>query len=163
MSLVAASSIHGRGDENNSDVGGRVGGCAVFDLDTRYDHSRGVSIFGRIGDAFNRTCANFGVLGDNVFTDPGQSFEGANPRAELSRSHRVPRSIRVGLHAGLRSRAHQNYTARVQSRAISDPGKTDNHAVALRQASVAPTAKRRGATSATGASGLMNMNWMTRR
>ena len=52
-----------------------------------------------------------------------------------------------------------------QSCAITQPGNTDTHSVAARQARLAPSAKRRVPTKRAGAdaAGLMNMNWITRR
>ena len=52
----------------------------------------------------------------------------------------------------------------LQKRAITRPGNTDSSSAAVRQARLAPSARRCARPSAvTGASGLMNMNWITRR
>ncbi len=97
IGLNAASSVYARGDENNLDVNGRVGGYVVLNLDTRYQFNRRLSLFARIDNLFNRAYANFGILGDNVFTGPNQTFDGANPRAELFRGYAAPRLFWVGL------------------------------------------------------------------
>ena len=96
-SAQIAGSVYARGDENNLDANGRVPGYALLNLDTRFEVARGWQLFARIDNVFDRRYANFGVLGQNVFTGPGQTFDGANPRAEQFRGNGAPRGAWVGL------------------------------------------------------------------
>jgi iron complex outermembrane recepter protein len=97
VSLLMASAVHARGDENNLDANGRVPGYAVVNLDTRWQLTRQVSIFARIDNALDRRYANFGVTGLNVFTGPARSFDASNPRAEQFRGFGAPRGAWVGV------------------------------------------------------------------
>ena len=94
--LLYASSVYARGDENNSDARGRVPGYSVLNLDTRYTLQKGWDVFARINNLFNREYANIGVLGQNAFTGPGNSFDGANPVGEQFRGYGAPRGIWIG-------------------------------------------------------------------
>ena len=96
--LQLASKQYARGDENNLDASGRVPGYALLNLDTRYQVGPALQLFARVDNVFNRRYANFGVLGDNVFTGPGQGFDPANPRAEQFRGNGTPRGAWVGVH-----------------------------------------------------------------
>ena len=89
--------VHARGDENNLDTNGQVPGYALLNLDTRYQVSRNVQLFARANNVFDRRYANFGVLGDNVFTGPSRAFDAANPRAEQFRGYGTPRGAWVGV------------------------------------------------------------------
>ncbi len=95
--LQGATKVYARGDENNLDAHGQVPGYALLNLDTRYQLSRGLQLFARVDNVFNRRYANFGVLGDNVFTGPSQSFDPANARAEQFRGYGTPRGAWLGL------------------------------------------------------------------
>ena len=97
LSLIAADSVYARGDENNRDANGRVSGWTVVNLDTLYELEHGLSLFARVDNLFNRDYANFGILGQNVFTGPGQSYDGANPVDQQFRGHGVPRGAWAGL------------------------------------------------------------------
>ena len=99
-SLLVASGVYARGDENNLDANGRVPGYAVVNLDTRWKLTRQVSLFARIDNVLDRRYANFGVTGTNVFTGPAHSFDGANPRAEQFRGYGAPRGAWVGVQYG---------------------------------------------------------------
>lgn len=95
--LLYSSSVHARGDENNSDARGKVPGYTVVNLDTRYRVTKGWEVFGRINNLFDREYANLGVLGLNAFSGPGRAFDGANPVAEQFRGYGAPRGIWVGM------------------------------------------------------------------
>ena len=69
--LVANSSIRSRGDENNQDAHGVVPGYAVLNLDGAWRFAKDWELFARIDNVFNRDYANFGILGFNVFPNPG--------------------------------------------------------------------------------------------
>ena len=97
LNLLGASGVYARGDENNLDVNGRVGGYAVVNLDTRYQVTRGLSLFARVDNLFDRRYANFAILGRNVFTGSGQSFDGTNSRPEQFRGHGAPRGAWLGM------------------------------------------------------------------
>ncbi|HEV7912967.1 MAG TPA: TonB-dependent receptor [Albitalea sp.] len=95
--LLASGSVYARGDENNRDANGRVPGYAVLNLDTRLRLGKALEWFARLDNALDRSYANFGILGENVFTGPARSFDGANPRAEQFRGHGAPRGAWAGL------------------------------------------------------------------
>ena len=94
--VVYSSSVHARGDENNSDARGKVPGYGVLNLDTRYTIRKGWDVFARVNNLFNREYANLGVLGLNAFAGPGNSFDGANPVGEQFRGYGAPRGIWIG-------------------------------------------------------------------
>ena len=96
-SLLVASSVHARGDENNLDANGRVPGYAVVNLDTAWQLTRRVSLFARIDNALDRRYASFGVTGMNVFTGPARSFDVPNARAEQFRGYGAPRGVTAGV------------------------------------------------------------------
>ena len=79
------------------DVHGRVPGYARLDLDTRYTANRRLQVHARIDNALDRRYANFGILGENVFTGPGRSFGAAHPRAEQFLGRGAPRGVSIGL------------------------------------------------------------------
>ena len=95
--VLVASHVYARGDENNLDASGQVPGYAVLNLDTRVQVLKNLQLFARIDNVFNRRYANFGVLGENVFTGPGQSFDAANPRTEQFRGYGTPRGAWAGV------------------------------------------------------------------
>ena len=95
--LVANASSRARGDENNQDVTGAVPGYAVLNLDGRYRVGRGLEVFARINNVFDRRYANFGILGQNVFNGPGRSFDPLNPVNESFRGLGAPRGAWLGL------------------------------------------------------------------
>lgn len=91
------SGQYARGDENNKDVNGQVPGYAVFNLDARWGLGGGWQIQANIANLFDRRYASFGVLGQNFFTGPGNSFDAANLRAEQFRTPGAPFGVWVGL------------------------------------------------------------------
>ncbi|MFZ2649963.1 MAG: TonB-dependent receptor, partial [Burkholderiaceae bacterium] len=95
--VVTSSSSHARGDENNQDLSGAVPGYAVLNLDGRYRLGKHFEAFARINNVFDRRYANFGILGQNVFTGPGRSFDPANPANESFRGLGAPRGAWLGL------------------------------------------------------------------
>lgn len=95
--LQLASSIYARGDENNSDVNGRVPGYGLLNLDTRYALTARWKLFARIDNVLSRDYSNFAILGQNVFTGPGQTLDAANARNEQFRGHGTPRGAWVGV------------------------------------------------------------------
>ena len=69
--------IYSRGNENNLDPNGRVGGYTVFNLDASMHVNKQLEVFARINNLLNRQYANFGVLGANYFSGPGNSYNAA--------------------------------------------------------------------------------------
>ena len=94
---IYSSSVYTRGDENNQDANGRVPGYAVVNLDGRFSLAQGFELFARVANLFDRKYSNFGILGQNFFTGPGRSFDGANPAMEQFRGYGVPRGVWAGL------------------------------------------------------------------
>ena len=99
-SALVTGSLYARGDENNRDVHGRVAGRGRLDLDARFRASRRIQLLARIDNVFDRRAADFAVLGRNVFTGPGGSFDPAGARAEPFLGRGAPRSIGIGLDCG---------------------------------------------------------------
>jgi outer membrane receptor protein involved in Fe transport len=95
--VIYSSSVFARGDENNRDVNGRIPGYAVVNLDGRYAVAKGLDLFARVVNLFDKRYANFGLLGENLFTGPGRTFDGANGINEQFRGPGVPRGAWVGL------------------------------------------------------------------
>jgi outer membrane receptor protein involved in Fe transport len=91
--VVAQSGQYARGDENNADVNGKVPGFARVDLDAAWRIGRGWTASVQVDNAFGRRYSTFGVLGQNVFTAPGRTFDasGATWRFEQYRSSGAPR------------------------------------------------------------------------
>ena len=97
LSSSSSSGIYARGDENNQDVQGQVSGFSVLNMDTRYQFSKNMELFASISNLLDRTYANFGTLGRNVFTGPEQSFNALAPRYEKFLGYGAPRGAWVGL------------------------------------------------------------------
>ncbi len=100
LSMFAASSVRARGDENNRDANGHVGGVAVFSADSRLQLSKRLAVFARVDNLLDRSYSNFGTLANNVFTGADRSPDLANPRAEQFRGYGAPRGARLGLEYG---------------------------------------------------------------
>jgi iron complex outermembrane recepter protein len=97
-SLIAASDQFARGDENNQDVHGPVPGYAIVNLDARYQANRNWQFFGRIDNLFDRHYQTFGVLGQNAFIGPNNTFDMSGASAtEQFRSPGAPLGIWVGV------------------------------------------------------------------
>ena len=84
---------YARGDENNRDANGPLPAFGVAFLTGRYVPAHGWEIGLKIDNVFNRRHENFGVLGQNFFTGPGNSFNPAAPVAEQFRSPGAPRAV----------------------------------------------------------------------
>jgi outer membrane receptor protein involved in Fe transport len=99
VSVVAQSNQYARGDENNQDANGPVSGYAIVNLDARWRLAGGWELFANVNNLFDRRYSTFGVLGQNVFTGPGNSFDptGATWRNEQFRTVGVPRGAWLGL------------------------------------------------------------------
>lgn len=95
--VLYASAVYARGDENNQDANGKVPGYTVVNLDSRYALTKGLELFLRVNNLFDRRYANVGVLGSNVFTGPGRTFDAANAANEQFRGYGAPRGAWIGL------------------------------------------------------------------
>lgn len=102
-SLQAASRQFARGDENNQDVHGPVPGYVVLNLDARYLLSRRWELLFKLNNLLDERYENFGVLGENFFRGPGNTFDPGSAAPEQFRSPGAPRAAWVGLRYTLRS------------------------------------------------------------
>jgi outer membrane receptor protein involved in Fe transport len=97
---------YARGDENNRDANGPLAAYSVAYLWVRYAPAKGWELALKVDNLFNRRYESFGVLGQNFFTGPGNTFDVRPPRRTSNFAHR-PR------HAQLRiSRATSGRTGR---------------------------------------------------
>ena len=76
---------------------GKVPGYTVVNLDSRYKATKEVELFARVNNLFDRTYANFGLLGHNNFANPQRNFDPANGLAEQFRGYGAPRGIWIGV------------------------------------------------------------------
>lgn len=90
-------SIFARGDENNQDVNGQIGSYFLIDLDATWNVTKQLQVFALVTNLLNRQYASFGILGQNFFTGPGHTFDGANPANEQFLGVGAPRGAWVGL------------------------------------------------------------------
>jgi outer membrane receptor protein involved in Fe transport len=95
--LLCRSAVFARGDENNRDRNGRVPGYAVFNLNASWRVSKGLELFALVDNIFDVRYANFGILGQNVFTGPGRTFHPDSPVAEQFRGPGAPRGAWIGV------------------------------------------------------------------
>lgn len=91
------SSQYARGDENNQDANGKLGGYFLLNLDARYQFNKQLSFFGRIDNVFDRDYQTLGVLGENFFNGPGRTFDATNVTNDQFRSAGAPRAFWVGI------------------------------------------------------------------
>ena len=103
-SVVAAASQFAHGDESNDDAHGRVPGYAVVHLDAQWSVTPRLALFAQVTNLFDRRYYNFGLLGQNVFTGPGNAYgpaSGSEPVPEQFRAVGAPRAVLVGLRYAL--------------------------------------------------------------
>jgi iron complex outermembrane receptor protein len=108
-SVVYASSQYAHGDENNQDSHGAVPGYTVVNLDAQFKLMPALQVFASIGNLFNRSYQNFGLLGANAFTGPGRTFGpalGLEPVSEQFRGLGTPRGFWIGLRYAFAGTAH---------------------------------------------------------
>ncbi len=92
----AASYQYAFGNENNLDPNGVVPGYMIFNLNASYRAARGLTLFLRVDNLFNRDYYTFGTLGTNSFTGPGNAFS-ASGQAATFLSPGAPRGAWIGL------------------------------------------------------------------
>lgn len=97
MSVNYGSNVYARGDENNQDANGKVPGYTLVNLDGRHTIAKGLDIYARVTNLFDRKYANFGILGENFFNGPERSFDSTNATAEQYRGPGAPRGAWVGV------------------------------------------------------------------
>jgi outer membrane receptor protein involved in Fe transport len=95
--LILNGASYARGDENNQDAGGRVGGYAVLNLDTTWQIAKGVELFARANNVFDRRYSNFGVLGSNVFANASHTFDPENAHSETFLGQGAPFGAWLGV------------------------------------------------------------------
>ena len=65
-----------RGNENNADPAGKIGGYTVVNLDTRYQFAgTGWNVFARVNNLFDRDYSTGGALLTNSFTGAANTFD----------------------------------------------------------------------------------------
>jgi len=81
------------------DVNGPVPGYAVVNFDARYRLARNLDLLGAVNNVFDRQYQTFGLLGQNVFTAPGNAFDStaASFRPEQFRAAAAPRTAWIGI------------------------------------------------------------------
>lgn len=99
VNVIGQTSLYARGDENNEDVNGPVPGYVVVNLDAHYDLSSRWHLFARIDNLFDRRYFTYGLLGENVLTAPGNTFDttGTSWRPEQFRTVGAPRGAWIGV------------------------------------------------------------------
>jgi iron complex outermembrane receptor protein len=97
VSVICASAIFARGDENNRDVNGRIPGYAVVHLGASWRVSKAVEIFAKVDNVFDVRYANFGILGENFFTGPSRTFASEGAVTEQFRGPGAPLGAWLGL------------------------------------------------------------------
>lgn len=98
VTILGQSDLYARGDENNQDDNGPVPGFVLVNLDAHYDLSSQWQLFARIDNLLDRRYFTYGVLGENVFTAPGNTFDstGATWRSEQFRTVGAERGVWIG-------------------------------------------------------------------
>ncbi|HXZ59881.1 MAG TPA: TonB-dependent receptor [Steroidobacteraceae bacterium] len=102
-SILVASGVYARGDENNADRNGPLPGFVLVNLDARCRISGNLELFARVNNALDARYYDFGILGENFFTGPDHSFgpaAGAAPVATQFRGPGAPAGVWVGLRYG---------------------------------------------------------------
>ncbi len=94
-----------RGDENNADAGGALPSYRVFNLASSHDIGRGWDMLLKVDNLFNRRFQSFGVLGQNFFTGPGQTFDADAAAAEQFRTPGAPRAAWLYLRYAFNGKA----------------------------------------------------------
>ena len=97
--LVAVSNQYAHGDENNADTHGKVPGYTVVNLDAQYSVTPHLQIFAQVANLFDTRYYSFAVLGENVFTGPGNTFGpalGISGFSEQFRAVGTPRALWIG-------------------------------------------------------------------
>ena len=98
--VTVVGTTYARGDENNADRNGPLPGYALVNLDARARLSGNLELFARVNNVLDARYYDFGILGENFFTGPGESFgpaAGAAPVATQFRGPGAPLGAWVGV------------------------------------------------------------------
>lgn len=94
--ILAFSDQYARGNENNADPIGKIGGYGVLNMDTRYSFGNsGWQMFAKVNNVFDHEYYTGGILGENMF-DAAGTFTGAG-NVEKFLAPGAPRAGWVGL------------------------------------------------------------------
>ena len=99
LNMITSGSIFARGDENNSDVNGKVAGYTVFNADANWRFHQNWSGFLKVTNILDKDYASLGILGTNAFNTADKSFN-ADPttwQSEQFQSPGAPRAAWVGV------------------------------------------------------------------
>jgi len=99
VNVIGQSNLYARGDENNQDVNGPIPGFVLVNLDAHYALSSRWSMFARIDNLLDRRYFTYGLLGENVLTASGNTFDptGATWRPEQFRTVGAPFGAWIGV------------------------------------------------------------------
>ncbi|HEU5442705.1 MAG TPA: TonB-dependent receptor, partial [Steroidobacteraceae bacterium] len=103
LGITGQTDIYARGDENNRDANGPVPGFILLNLDAQYRLSSRWRAFLRIDNMLDRRYYDFGLLGENELTGPGNTLDttGASWRSAQFRTVGAPIGAWVGVEYGL--------------------------------------------------------------
>ncbi len=73
--ITGQTDIYARGDENNQDVNGPIPGFVLVNLDAQYELSSRWRAFLRIDNLLDRRYYDYGLLGENELTGPGNTLD----------------------------------------------------------------------------------------
>jgi len=103
VNVTGQTKLYARGDENNQDVNGPVPGFVLVNLDAQYELSSRWRAFVSIDNVLDRRYYDFGLLGENELTGPGNTFDttGATWRSAQFRTVGAPIGAWIGIEYGL--------------------------------------------------------------
>ena len=103
VDLTGQTDIYARGDENNQDINGPIPGFVIVNLDAQYELSSRWRAFVRIDNVLDRRYYDFGELGENELTGPGNTFDttGATWQSAQFRTVGAPIGAWIGVRYGL--------------------------------------------------------------
>ena len=93
--LNVFSDQYSRGNENNQDPDGTVGGYTLVNLDARYQATKSLQVFLKVQNVFDRDYETLGVLGENFFVNG--TFDASNVQSEPFLSVGSPRAAWLGV------------------------------------------------------------------
>lgn len=95
--LTYRNSIFARGDEDNQDSNGKIAGYFLIDLDTTYNVTKQLQVFGTVKNLLNKKYSTFGILGENFFNGPNHTFDSGATTNEQFLGLGAPRGVWVGM------------------------------------------------------------------
>ncbi|HYK24702.1 MAG TPA: TonB-dependent receptor, partial [Steroidobacteraceae bacterium] len=99
VNIIGQSNLYARGDENNQDVNGPIPGFVLVNLDAHYALSSRWNMFARVDNLLDHRYFTYGLLGENVLTAPGNTFDasGTTWRPEQFRTVGAPLGAWLGV------------------------------------------------------------------